>query len=377
MKLPFLTQSLIPACRRAGWALALLVAGCGGDDVQVYKVAKDSPQTDSAAQAPVLPPNHPDTSGAAPRLQWKLPQGWQEVPPGQMRAASFKLMDKDAKQADVSVVPLPGLAGGDLANVNRWREQVSLPSVQEEDLPKLAQAVEIAGQTAQLYDLAGTNAGSGEKTRILAAVLKREGSAWFFKMTGEDALVAQQKPAFVEFLKSVSFPTTAAQAQLPASHPPVDGSGLLSQPTDTTPSVEGKPSWQVPSGWHEAPAGQFLVAKYTVAGDGADQAAVNVSMSPGEGGGVLANVNRWRGQLGLNPLTRSDLDKQMQTLDMPEGKTLVIEMAGTDRTGQKSQLIGAIVPRNGQTWFYKLMGAQPVVQRQKQAFTNFVQTAKY
>ena len=43
--------------------------------------------------------------------------------------------------------------------------------------------------------------------------------AWFFKMTGDDALVAEQKPAFIEFLKSVSFPAAGAQAQLPPAHP--------------------------------------------------------------------------------------------------------------------------------------------------------------
>jgi hypothetical protein len=34
----------------------------------------------------------------------------------------------------------------------------------------------------------------GDKTRILAGILRKEGVAWFFKMTGPDALVAGQKP---------------------------------------------------------------------------------------------------------------------------------------------------------------------------------------
>jgi hypothetical protein len=46
-----------------------------------------------------------------------------------MRVASFRVTGKDGKQADVSVIPLPGLAGSDLDNVNRWRGQVGLPSV--------------------------------------------------------------------------------------------------------------------------------------------------------------------------------------------------------------------------------------------------------
>ena len=140
-----------------------------------------------------------------------------------MRAASFRVAGKDGKQADVSVIPLPGLAGSDLDNVNRWRGQVGLPGVSEAELAKLAQPVEIAGQSASLYEQAGANPGSGDKSRILAAITRRDGTAWFFKMTGDDALVAEQKPAFIEFLKSVSFPAAVAQAQLPPSHPPIDG----------------------------------------------------------------------------------------------------------------------------------------------------------
>ena len=166
-------------------------------------------------QPGALPPGHPDTSGsAAPALQYKGPTGWNEVAPGQMRAASFRVPGKDGKQADVSVIPLPGLAGSDLDNVNRWRGQVGLPGISEAELAKLAQPVEIAGQSASLYEQAGSNPGPGDKTNILAAITRRDGTAWFFKMTGEAALVTEQKPAFIEFLKSVSFPAAAGKLSL-------------------------------------------------------------------------------------------------------------------------------------------------------------------
>jgi hypothetical protein len=376
-KFQFAAKFVGPACLGAGWGLVLMAAGCGREDIQVYKVAKEPVQAEPGAQAAALPPNHPDAAGAPPRLQWKLPQGWQEVPPGQMRVASFKLTDKEAKQADVSVVPLPGLAGGDLANVNRWRSQVSLPPVQEDELAKLAQPVEVGGQTAQLYDFAGANVGSGEKSRVLAAVLKREGVAWFFKMTGEDDLVAQQKSAFVEFLKSVGFPTATEQVQLPASHPPLDSAAPVSLLSATPPSAEGRPAWEMPAGWREVPAGQFLVAKFVLTGAGSAQAAVNVSRSAGDGGGLLANVNRWRNQLGLTVLAAGELDAQIREAQGTEGKIKFIEMTGADKTGQKSQLVGAMVAQAGQTWFYKLMGDAQVVEREKEAFSKFVQGAKY
>jgi len=366
--------------------LALVLAGCGRDDVQVYRVSKEESKPAAAPQempSAGLPPGHPETADAAPpSIKYTLPASWQEAPPGQMRAASFRVTGKDGKQADVGVVPMAGLMGRDLENVNRWRASVGLGQVREEDLSKLAQPVLVAGQPGQLYEQAGENPGSGEKTRILVAVSRQNNVAWYFKMNGDDELVAQQKPAFIEFLKSVSFVAPTEQGTLPASHPPVGDGAMPLMSAATAPQAsgptEGKPSWQVPSGWQEAPAGQFLVAKYMVSGGGAGQAAVNISMSQGDGGGLAANVNRWRGQLGLPPLSGADLNQSVSAVDTQGGKASFVEMTGTDaRTGQNSRLVGAIVPLGGRTWFYKLMGNAQTVEAQKEAFTAFVKTAKY
>ena len=346
-----------------------------------------------ATPAAAMPPGHPDVSSGtdSPTLKYKAPSGWQEVAPGEMRAASFRVAGSNGKQADVSVIPLPGMAGSDLDNVNRWRGQVGLKPVSPEELTKLARPVEIDRQPGQLYDQAGENPGSGDKTRILAAITRQNGTAWFFKMTGDDALVAEQKPAFIEFLKSVSLPSATAQmglppshppigagSELPPSHPPIGSGGMEAQNAPAASSGQAKPTWQVPSGWQEAPSGQFLVAKFLIKGEGDAQAAVNVSMSGGNGGGLLANLNRWRGQLGLTPVDEADLSKQVQPLDLQGTKATLTEMTGTDpRTGQKTRLLAVVVPQGEVTWFYKLMGNEQLVEQQKEAFTHFVQTAKY
>ena len=330
-------------------------------------------------QPTALPPGHPDTSGAAaPRLQYKLPGDWQETPPGEMRAASFRVAGKDGKQADVSVVPLPGLAGSDLDNVNRWRGQVGLPGVSDLELAKLAQPVEIASQPASLYEQAGANPGSGEKTRILAAITRRDGVAWFFKMTGDDNLVVQQKPPFIEFLKSVSFPAATAQAQLPPSHPPIDAGSMAGQAGPAASSALAKPNWTVPSDWKEVSGGQFLVAKFVLPGRGDVLTAINVSKSTGDGGGLLANLNRWRNQISLQPVTEADLATQVQSLDLPGGKGTLADISGQDaKTGQKTRVLAVVVPRPGETWFYKLMGDAQVAQQEKDAFMKFVQGVQY
>ncbi len=362
-----------------------LFIACGRNDLQVYRVSKEQAPAspDAQAAAATMPPGHPDVAdagspaGALGDLQWKTPAGWEEVPAGQMRRASFRVRAANGKTADVGVFP-PGIAGRDLDNVNRWRGQVGLAPISEEELARQAQSVEVAGQPAPLYDMAGKS-GSGDDNRILAAILHRDGGAWFFKMIGDSGVVAQQKPAFVDFLKSIAFTASTAQSSLPASHPPVDGSGLLSAPPTADASAQGKPAWEVPNGWQEAPAGQFLVAKFNVPGSDAAPTSVNVSMSSGEGGGLAANVNRWRGQLGLAPIAEADkLQETLTPVDTPSGKAMFVDMTGTDaRTGKQARLVGAIVPQSGQTWFYKLMGDEQIVGREKNAFQKFVQSAKY
>jgi len=366
--------------------LGLLLSACGRDDIQSYSVPKE------AKPAAELPPGHPSTAAgspgmatantpaAAPRLSWTKPEGWNEVAPGQMRVASFNVKGDGDKQADVSVIPLPGAAGGELANVNRWRGQVGLGALTAEELAKAAEAVEIAGQPAKLFEAAGAASGSGDPTRILGVIQLREGMAWFFKMTGNDPLVTKEKAAFVAFLKSVKFESAEAATGLPDGHPPITAApdATLAPPAAASAS-EGKPKWEVPADWKEIPGGQFLVAKFTLPGDGGAQAAVNVSTSAGDGGGLEANVNRWRKQLGLAALTAAELKQQAKEIPAANGGTATfIEMSGTDsRTSQPASLAGAMVGQAGQAWFYKLMGDAKVVAAQKETFIKFVKEVKY
>jgi hypothetical protein len=89
-------------------------------------------------------------------------------------------------------------------------------------------------------------------------------------------------------------------------------------------------------------------------------------------------VNRWRGQLGLGPISENDLPQIARPLPVLGGQATLVDFTGVDaKTGQPTRLVGAIVPQNGQTWFYKLMGDTRIVAQQKSAFTKFIQSANY
>ena len=334
------------------------LAGCDRSDVKVYHVAKEETSVPSVLPPPAPEPAMPsqgENAGAVPKLHWTLPAGWTEKEPGQMRVASFTATDPAGQVADIGVVPLP-VNGQEIQLVNMWREQLKLsPATNTE-----SEAVAIGGANGKLYSLVSDAPLVDGKSpaRIMVAMLTRGDMSWFFKMTGADTAVNGQKDNFLAFLKSVSFETAMAApvAPMPAAEAPA-----------------GNSIWEVPPGWQVADPGPMLFAKFSIA-SGDTKADVNISQLAGDGGGMLANVNRWRGQLGLSQLDEAGL-AQIVTMSGPAS---VVDLSGVNaKTGQPARLVGVVMPANGQSWFYKLMGDEAVVTAQKDAFLKFIQSAKY
>lgn len=346
----------------------LLLAGCGREEIRVYRVPKEKPIQIAASSSA----SHAHPRGELPRLEWKLPAGWEERGPGRMSVASFHIHDRSGAEADVSVMPMPGESAGNLGLlVNIVRDSAGMGPIGDEELAKLVEEVAIGETAAKLVDLSGATGPdkADEKNRIVLAVLPRDGMTWFFKLAGDATLVAAQKAAFLDFLRSISFheaeTTTAAAA---GEAPGASASGAAGLP-------QGRPDWDVPAGWQEVAATQMLLAKFQIVAE-RGKAEITVSSFPGDVGGVPANVNRWRGQIGLDPLPLEEAARLASPLEVLGGKAMVVEVRG-DKGGQRLRLIGVIVPRDGQTWFYKLLGDDEVAEREKAAFLKFVQTVRY
>jgi hypothetical protein len=142
-------------------------------------------------------------------------------------------------------------------------------------------------------------------------------------------------------------------------------------------SSGGEPKWEAPATWTESTPGPMVTKSFSIAGDAGQKAVVSISVLAGEGGGMLANVNRWRGQLSLPALAEDALPKAAESLDVLGGKGTLVDFTGTNAAGQPSRMVAVSVTHGAQTWFYKLMGDGAVVNREKAAFTRFVQTVSY
>lgn len=143
--------------------------------------------------------NTPVATASGSALAWKGPSHWQEKPAGGMRKGTFTIADGGAT-AELAITAFPGDVGGETANVNRWRNQVQLPPLSDADAAKSIQRLEANGLKIGVVELVSTGA---TPRRVLAAMVPHGGSTWFFKLDGPDALVAKEKPAFLEFVKTI------------------------------------------------------------------------------------------------------------------------------------------------------------------------------
>lgn len=157
-----------------------------------------------AANASALDGQSQRASQASSRsLEWVLPKDWtSELHQGGMRYATLRPMGQD--KVDVSVVPLGGSAGGELANVNRWRGQIGLDPITDMELAALRTQVRTQAGPVTVFDL--DNPKNPKGRMIVGMLITKKGDSWFVKMIGERGLVAKTKPSFLTFLESLRRP---------------------------------------------------------------------------------------------------------------------------------------------------------------------------
>lgn len=210
----------------------LLSPGCGRDRVSHASVANGAPAgapaMDSAHGAPMAMPPGSMPQGAMPpgsmpqgampqgampggqlpppprptgpgALKWSVPKGWTETQGSGMRYAT--LTPPGPGKVEMSVVVLPGAAGGELANVNRWRGQIGLPPLDDAALGQARKAVKSKVGPVSVYDF--TSQGETKSRMVTGLLATPDGSTWFFKLMGDADPVGKAKPAFVNYLETL------------------------------------------------------------------------------------------------------------------------------------------------------------------------------
>ena len=104
-------------------------------------------------------------------------------------------------KVEATVVVLPGVAGGELSNVNRWRGQIGLGPIDEKALAAARKPVKSKAGTVSVFDF--TSDGQA-KTRMVAGLLStNDGNTWFLKLVGDAAPVGKAEPDFMRIIGSL------------------------------------------------------------------------------------------------------------------------------------------------------------------------------
>lgn len=253
---------------------------------------------------------------------WQLPDEWRQEDGSGMRFATLRGGD-----VEISVISLPVPDGDEsqylLSNINRWRSQLQLPPIAADQLENETQQIESAdGAQTTLVDLRGWEAAD------------------------------EMRPSFV-----------GSSRNLPTNHPPIGASFGAASPSGLT--------YEIPAGWQEAKSGGMRRAAFQVT-DGEQKIEITVIDLAGGAGDLLANVNRWRDQVGLGPLASVDaIDSTKVEVDGRPATYVRIE-------GNDGRAIWAtIVPDQGRDWFLKLTGDLQLAKREEPAFRSFVETVRF
>ncbi len=203
-----------------------LSAGCERADISYYEIPKEevrSVQTEDSGgpsedHSHIDPPVMPPADMPSASINWTLPEGWNDDGPHPIRIGSFHVHGENDGKAEILVMRFSGDAGRDLDFVNFVARELRLPDFTMENIDDAAEHVVLAERDFLIVDLTSENPPQDKTNaqRTIAATLTRDGFSWFFKMTGYEPLVGNQKEPFLAFLESVNF--------RPADSQPVTGS---------------------------------------------------------------------------------------------------------------------------------------------------------
>lgn len=331
-KVTSLRTVVYAACAAALWA------GCDSelDQVRSYEVKKQT-----------------RANTARGVMQWDLPPGWRVEPNrSAMRFATLSAGSGD-NAIEVSITKLAGAAGGVGPNINRWRTQLGLEPISDADAAASATEIKARGAAGWLVDLSGPadEQEDWEPKRMLAAIFPGKDSSWFIKTTATASTIEAHRSAFVALCESVRFGATPRAA--------------------TGAQKREVPKWgDLPDGWRlDAQPKPMSVASLSVS-NGSQQASLTITPLGGPQD-LLDNINRWRRQVGLGPL--SGLDEQPPTpIEVARQPGHLVDAAGAEK-----HILGVISTRGGMTWFYKLTGPDPLVAEQKAAFESFIRSIEF
>ncbi len=131
-------------------------------------------------------------------------------------------------------------------------------------------------------------------------------------------------------------------------------------------NAAGEVDFITPEGWQKIAASGIRKATLKVTAD-TGSAEITILTFPGDVGGRLANINRWRGQVGLEAATAEDLPAYTIDYNISGHRGLYVRLEG-----ETQSILGALLPFHGSTWFVKMLGDTATVLANEASMKQFL-----
>ena len=146
----------------------------------------------------------------------------------------------------------------------------------------------------------------------------------------------------------------------------------------STGQASGAPEMEPPDEWQPGRLNSFRKAAFVVKGPG-QEAEITVMDFPASGGSAmsdpLTNLNRWRGELGMQAIAAEDLPGQFEAIQLGGSKGNFAALFPENDAGQATLV--AMTERDGLIWFFKMKGDRDLVATQQGQFREFLKSVRF
>ncbi|MBI3118709.1 MAG: hypothetical protein HYZ00_08495, partial [Candidatus Hydrogenedentes bacterium] len=155
--------------------------------------------------------------------------------------------------------------------------------------------------------------------------------------------------------------------------------GFKGMPAAGQPAAQPQFTWTKPEPWTELPSTSLRLANFQAGSEG--NVECYLSVLPGGAGGIEANLNRWRKQMGLALYTPEEV-AALPKLPVLGHEAVVGDMTGTftgmsgDQNNPNYRMLGAILEHGGAMVFVKMVGPAEAVAAERENFDAFVASLK-
>ncbi len=137
-------------------------------------------------------------------------------------------------------------------------------------------------------------------------------------------------------------------------------------------------NWVKPEDWESLPLTAFRKANFQYSPEDS-QASVNISIAslPGEAGRLLPTANKWRAQLNLKPVSRSDLQRSLARSRIADLNMSILDIQSESSSEPNLRTLGVFFRYRTQPWQIKMTGDSQLVEDQIGAFYALLQNISF